>query len=363
MIRVGPVLLLCIFAPALCAQDFQPLRTLSGHTDRVSSVALSGDGSVLASSAGQVGGRISELKLWAPAEGKSRAVPGHGATVTAVALTQDGKLLASAGGGLIVGGLGRPGQRLPAEVKLWDTQTGKLRQTLKGHTMTVWCVAFSPDGKQVASGSNSANAQGILQPYAELRLWDVETGKERKLIRDHRGAVLSVAFSADGKLLASASGEPLPRQVGQVKLWDAQSGEELASFETHVGGVRALAFSPDGKILASGGKDRAVKLWDVMARKEIATLDNHAGVVWSLAFTPDGMTLLAACGSEPSPRPEPLLGEVRRWDVNSRKSLGTLAGYRAPVRALALSADGAVLATGSDDRAVKLWQAANRSKQ
>src|SRR5262249_48044376 len=154
-------------------------------------------------------------------------------------------------------------------VKLWDTATGSERATLKGHSKEVLCVAFSADGKTLATGSNDRT----------VKLWDVGTGTERTTLKGHAGWVSSVAFSPDGKTLASVGGgydaqnKPLP---GEVKLWDLTTGAEGAALKGHNGWVTSVTFSPDGNTLASGSRDGTVKLWDVPMRTERASLKEHS---------------------------------------------------------------------------------------
>jgi WD40 repeat protein len=119
-------------------------------------------------------------------------------------------------------------------------------QTLEGHTNTVTSVAFSPDGKQVVSGSNNRT----------VRLWDAVTGAALQTLKGHTNTVTSVAFSPDGKQVVSGSIDRM------VRLWDAIIGAALQTLEGHTDWVRSVAFSSDGKLFVSGSNDRAVRLWD-----------------------------------------------------------------------------------------------------
>ena len=180
------------------------------------------------------------------AEPKPVTLGGHPDFVYSVAFSPDGKTLASGSG--------------DNTIKLWDVPTGKEQATLKGHTGWVTSVAFSPDGKTLASGSWDKT----------IKLWDVATGKELATLQGHTSFVLSVAFSPDGKTLASASGDKT------IKLWDVADGQgdRPPSRDTRTG-FSCVAFSPDGKTLASGSVDKTIKLWDVATGKERATLKGH----------------------------------------------------------------------------------------
>ena len=146
-------------------------------------------------------------------------------------------------------------------IKLWDVASGRELRTLSGHTGDVLSVAFSPDGKTLASGA--------FRDYT-IRLWDVASGRELRALSGHRGDITSVAFSPDGRVLASGSDD------NTIKLWDVASDRELRTLGRHTDGVTSIAFSPDGKVLASGSDDKTVKLWDVANGRELRTLSGHA---------------------------------------------------------------------------------------
>src|SRR5262245_53162176 len=149
---------------------------------------------------------------------------------------------------------------------LW-AQEPKLRATLQGHTQPVVSVAFSPDGKTLASASYDGT----------LKLWDVTTAKERTTLQGHTGCVGTVAFNPDGKTLASAiMGSPIADPDNNtIKLWDVTTSKERAILQGHEGMVYSVAFSPDGKTLASVSHDETVKLWNVATGKERTSFQGH----------------------------------------------------------------------------------------
>jgi RNA polymerase sigma factor (sigma-70 family) len=252
-----------------------------------------------------------------PALALPRKRMAHAHNVLSVAFSPDGKALAS-------------GSR-DETIKLWDAQTGQERATLKDHRDGVHSVAFSPDGKVLASGGEDKL----------IKLWDVKTGRERATLRGHTKLVWSVAFSPDGKVLASGSADKT------VKLWDVAAGLERATLKGHTNEVRSVAFSPDGKVLASGSADKTIKLWDAQTGQERATLKDHRDEVRSVAFSPDGKVLASASAD----------GTVKPWDARTGRERATLKGHRRSVLCVAFSPGGQVLASGDSDGTLKVWDA------
>jgi nitrous oxidase accessory protein NosD len=199
----------------------------------------------------------------------SVSLTGHTDWVYSVAFSPDGKLLAS-------------GSR-DWTIKLWDVASGSLVRTLSGHTGAVNSVAFSPDGKLLASGSRDWT----------IKLWDVASGSLVRTLTGHSESVTSVAFSPDGRLLASGSGDRT------IKLWEVASGREVRTLSGHTDWVYSVAFSPDGRLLASGSNDDTIKLWEVATGSEVRTLTGHTDWVYSVAFSPDGKLLASGSGRWP----------------------------------------------------------------
>jgi serine/threonine protein kinase len=162
--------------------------------------------------------------------------------------------------------------------------------TLEGHAGPVYSVAFSPDGRRLASGSDDQ----------ALKIWDSATGKELFSLKGHTNAVLSVAFSPDGQRLASASWDKT------VRVWDSATGKELFSLKSFASPVYSVTFSPDGQRLASGSGDGTVKIWDSTTGKELFSIKGHAGPVYSVSFSPDGQHLASASAD----------GSINLWETS-----------------------------------------------
>jgi WD40 repeat protein len=134
---------------------------------------------------------------------------------------------------------------------------GQPVRTLSGHTGSVRSVAFSPDGRLLASGSCGQRDSRDFCIQGEIKLWDVASGREVRSLTGHTNWVYSVAFSPDGRLLASGSADET------IKLWEVASGSEVRTLSGHTNTVYSVAFSPDGRLLASGSGDATIKLWDI----------------------------------------------------------------------------------------------------
>ncbi len=204
-----------------------------------------------------------------------------------------------------------------------------LPQTQGGHTNEVAWVAFSPNGRTLASASRDGT----------IKIWEVQTGDLLRTLVGHEGQVESVAFSPDGETLASCGQDLI------IRFWNVKTGEPLQSLEGHELYVASVAFSPDGKVLASGSEDASVQLWNPQSGELLRVLRGHRGYVWWAVFSPDSKTLVSTSSDR----------NVRLWDVQTGELLKTLSGHKNPVETAVFSPDGETLASASKDGEILFW--------
>ncbi|CAA9588718.1 High-affinity carbon uptake protein Hat/HatR [uncultured Synechococcales cyanobacterium] len=307
--------------------DGRQIFTLRGHTNWIWSVTFSPDSQILAS-----GSEDRTIRLWDVRTGEClKTLQGHTSRVWSVAFSPDGQLLAS----------GSDDQTL----RLWDVYTGQCLRTLAGDHKGIWSVAFHPNGNTIATGSGDCTVQ----------LWDLSTSQCYKVLQGHTSAVFSIAFSPNGQFLVSGSEDQT------VRLWNTSTGKCFKTLRGHTSRVWSVAFNPVGNMVASGAVDQTVRLWDTRTGECRKTLRGHASRVWSVAFSPDGQLL--ASGSDDQ--------TVRLWNTSTGEHLRTLTGHSQGVWSVAFSPDSfnklrlkgittprdstQLLASGSDDQTVRLW--------
>ena len=312
-------------------------------------VRFSPDGNLLAVS--------SSIGIWFydPQTGKEVDLLVHkdGVSPFAFAFSPDGKTIAIGSTNEIMVVTGRREARIPSSkgntVQLRDVATGEKKTTLRLGTQGVTFIAYSPDGKMIATAKKWGKT---------VYLWDAQTGEPQGTLerRVGRSGIRSFVYSPDGKTIATAGGW----KDNIVQLWDAQTGAHKITLTGHKKRVNSVAYSPDGNIIVSGSEDGTVRLWDVATEKHKATMKHTSGLAFllpwfyipvnSVAYSPDGNTVAAAS----------LDGKLRLWDVRTTKLKMTLIGNPSLVGdSIAYSPDGKTIATagGWKDNTVRLWDA------
>ena len=271
--------------------------------------------------------------------------------MNSVALSEDGSLLATGSSdGRFALGVRKAGAKGigPGAVRLWDARTGRLLRRLGDPADQIMAVALSPDGRRVAAGGGSPDGKGVVH------VWDAATGTPVWSAADHAAEVLAVAFAPDGSSLASAGAD------GLIKLRDPQTGSVARTLPGHVRGATSLAFSADGAALACGGGDGTTSLWEIRTGRRVRTFrpaSSQAGTITgdrpitSIALSRDGATLATCTAGVNQTFAEP----VRIWDVRTGELKREFSEPAIKGRPMALSPDGAVLATGG--KSVRLWDA------
>ena len=304
------------------------------------SVALSPAGGTLA-----VACQDGSIRLWDLGTGKQCGLlRGHKHEVRCVAFSPDGRLLASAGGDWFH-------QDEPGELKLWDVDGQTVVRDLRGHSGLVWSVAFSPDGRTLASGSADKTA----------RLWDVATGTTRVVLEGHKDAVRVVSFApaVAGPMYSEATTTLVTAGFdGVLKFWHNAPGQKFdgslwLSYPTFSDGANGIAISPDGRLLAvcprpAEGKVRPdeIVLINSTTWKECARLKGHRNAVLTVAFSPDGKTLASGGGFGEDPRDGEGAGEVLLWDVATARMTSRFNRLQYRVESLAFTPDGKALISG-----------------
>jgi WD40 repeat protein len=315
---------------AATAQESKLRATLTGSAGEVRFVAFSPDGKLLASvSESETLPHAGEIMLWDVATGK-------GSPLLQRPKETDWLLAFGRGGNFATAG--------PDGIRLWDLGTRKQKRTFKEPKAS--CLAFSPDGRVLAVGGmketyfDKKDKEPVLRTD-QIKLYDAGTGKEAATLElGMLGGTAAMAFSPDGKTLAAATLSFSPTII----LWDVNTGKPKKAVRDKKVLV-SLAFSPDGKMLATGDEEGDIKLWDAATGKATTRLAGHAGWVNSVQFSPDGKTLASASHD----------GTIRLWNAAGEKEITVLRSHTGKVRSIAFSPDGRTLASGGSDKLIKLW--------
>jgi len=296
------------------------MSTLRGHSERVFSIVFSPDGKRIFSASYY----NNEIKAWDPTPAVNRdklRLYAGGYMANQVAFSPDGKCIAAASGK----------RGATGSIRLYDTHSGADIMTLLGHKAKVRSIAFSPDGRQIVSGGNNT----------VLRIWNVATGTVEKTLTGHEDGVNSVAFSPDGRRVVSGSDDKT------IKIWNTATGDLEKTLTGDENVVYSVTFSPDGKRIVSGGNGGSLRVWDALSGTPLLTLHGHSEHVLDVSVSSDGERI-ASCGQDKT---------IRIWDANTGEALMTLRGHELVVWTVAFSPDGRRIVSGGHNGEVKIWDA------
>lgn len=242
---------------------------------------------------------------------------GHSAQVWSVAWSPNGRQLVSGSS--------------DKTAQVWNAADGSPLYTYTGHTDTIYGVAWSPNSRRVASASYDGTVQ----------VWDATTGYYPFMYRGHSAQVWTVAWSPDGKRIASGGGDRT------VQVWNASNGENVFIYRGHTGFVHSVAWSPDGKHIASSSSDGTVQVWDATGGSNPYVYTPYSTVVWGIAWSPDGKRIASACDNK----------TVQVWDAIGGDHSYIYYGHSDFVYTVAWSPNGQRIASGGDDKTVQVWDA------
>jgi WD40 repeat protein len=275
------------------AQTGQCLKTLSGHTGCIWSVAYSPDNHHIVT-----GSEDRTAKVWNTLTGRClKTLSGHTDAIRSVNYSPENQRIVT-------------GSR-DYTARIWNAQTGRCLKTLSGHTGNILSVAYSPDNHHIVTGSTDKTA----------KIWHAQKGQCLKTLSGHTNFVLSATYSPDNQRIVTGSGDQTAR------IWDAQTGRCLKTLSGHTDFVRSVTYSPDNQRIVTGSDDRTAKIWHAQTGCCLKTLSGHTGYVWSVAYSPDNQRIMTGSADD----------TAKLWNTLTGQCLRTFSEHKNVVYSVAYS--------------------------
>jgi WD40 repeat protein len=306
--------------PILSPADGALFRTLSNHTEEVTTMVVTSDGRYILSGSGE-----KTIKVWDLESGREIiTLKGHTGWISAMALTSDDKYLIS---GCNDGSL-----------KVWDIRYWRELFTLPGHKGKIEGILITPDNRRAVTWSES----GKDSKDDSLKIWDIEYGIELishdNFFKDKIRNVNKIILISDNRCIVSGLKDNL------LKIWDLENDRELASLPGHTDHIDIIAVTSDYRRAVSGSRDHTLKVWDLESNRELASLPEHTDWIHDIALTSDCRLVVS-----------PSDNTLKVWDLESFKLLHTLKGHTKAISHIAVTSDGKRAITSSQDLTLKLW--------
>jgi WD40 repeat protein len=333
------------------AKEHRQLKTFQGDEGQVHAIAISADGTHIVTEAEQKG------RLWNVSDGSSIVMDGLTGPVAAIAFSPNGKWVATE-----ATSDDADDDKIGATPRIWDVDHKAIRQTLKGHARAISALAFSPASDRLATASWDNTA----------RIWDVATGRSLTVLSGHTAPLDSVAFDPTGQFVATGSYD------GTARVWDVATGREIRALKGHTGGVRAADFSPDGKLILTVGQrvtslnannnqiplpadmpvdeaaplDNTVRVWDAKSGDPLTVITEPTSEI-NLAVFSDDSSIIATATKD---------GTVRVWETATGKEITKFLGHSGNVNSIAFSPNGKFVLTAGEDHTTQVWKVANSTR-